>query len=195
MLFLTVNNDSMDCSHVYLKIHQPRWCDAPAPVAAPVDPRLQWDYLPSLEPALDLQQLRDLFTLTAHWAGDRHLEDLRVALAHSNPVVSAHAGDRLVGFSRATSDGAYRATIWDVVVHPDLRGGGIGRKLVQTILSHPYVNRVERVYLMTSHKQRFYEHIGFQTNDSTTMVLQNQNQSLEIACATTFSPVEQHFLG
>ncbi|MEB3163482.1 MAG: GNAT family N-acetyltransferase, partial [Prochlorothrix sp.] len=62
----------------------------------------------------------------------------------------------------------------------------IGRKLVQTVLSHPYVSRTERVYLMTSHKQHFYEHIGFQVNDSVTMVL--HNQPLELACATAIAP-------
>jgi len=70
----------------------------------------------------------------------------------------------------ATSDGIYRATIWDVVIHPDYRGTGLGRKLVETVLSHPRMNRVERVYLMTTHQQRFYEQIGFECNSSTTMV-------------------------
>jgi N-acetylglutamate synthase-like GNAT family acetyltransferase len=80
----------------------------------------------------------------------------------------------LIGFSRATSDGIYRATIWDVVIHPDYRGAGLGRKLVETVLSHPRMNRVERVYLMTTHQQSFYERIGFQCNSTTTMVLYNQ---------------------
>lgn len=186
----------MDCSHVCLHLHQPIWegttsHSAPsipphfAPFPGPTDPRLQAPRLPRLDPHIDLQQLRQLFHLTAHWAPDRTIDDLRIALANSNPVVSATVGDRLVGFSRATSDGVYRATIWDVVVHPDFQGGGIGRKLVQTVLSHPYVNRAERVYLMTSHKQQFYEHIGFQVNDSITMVL--HNQPMEVACATTIA--------
>jgi N-acetylglutamate synthase-like GNAT family acetyltransferase len=51
---------------------------------------------------------------------------------------------------------------------------GLGRKLVETVLSHPLMNRVERVYLMTTHQQRFYERIGFEENSTTTMVLYNQ---------------------
>ena len=90
-------------------------------------------------------------------------------------------GDRLIGFSRATSDCVYRATIWDVIVHPEFQGSGIGRKLVETILTHPRVSRVERVYLMTTHKQRFYERIGFEVNTTTTMVL--YNQPLEVTCS------------
>lgn len=122
---------------------------------------------------LDFQQLQSLFNLTAFWAQNRPISDLQRAVAHSCPVVSAWTGDRLVGFARATSDGVYRATIWDVIVHPDFQGSGIGRKLVETVLTHPHMAHVERVYLMTTHKQLFYEQVGFQVNSTTTMVLHN----------------------
>jgi ribosomal protein S18 acetylase RimI-like enzyme len=130
------------------------------------------------DPEIDILQLQALFRLGAFWAQDRGMADLEIAIAHSSPVVTAWAGDHLIGFARATSDWVYRATIWDVVVHPDYRGLGIGRKLVQTVLGHPAVNRVERVYLMTTHQQHFYEQIGFQANTTTTMVLYNQSQRL-----------------
>lgn len=123
---------------------------------------------------VDLHQLQQLFQLTAFWARDRAIEDLKIAIANSNPVITIWDRDLLVGFGRATSDGIYRAAIWDVVIHPDYQGAGLGRKLVQTVLSHPNVCRVERVYLMTTHQQAFYEKIGFQYNTSTTMVLHNQ---------------------
>lgn len=123
---------------------------------------------------IDLKQLQALFKLGAFWAKERSIEDLSVVIANSEPVTTVWDGERLIGFARAISDGVYRATIWDVVVHPDYRGAGLGRKLVETVLSHPRMNRVERVYLMTTHQQRFYERIGFECNSSTTMVLYNQ---------------------
>lgn len=123
---------------------------------------------------IDLNQLQALFKSGAFWAENRSIEDLSIAIANSEPVVSVWDQDRLIGFARATSDGIYRANIWDVVIHPDYRGAGLGRKLVETVLSHPRMNRVERVYLMTTHQQSFYERIGFECNSSTTMVLYNQ---------------------
>jgi ribosomal protein S18 acetylase RimI-like enzyme len=123
---------------------------------------------------IDYDQLQELFRLGAFWAKDRKIEDWEVAIANSEPVISIWDGQRLIGFARATSDGIYRATIWDVVIHPDYRGTGLGSKLVEIVLSHPRMNRVERVYLMTTHQQRFYERIGFECNSSTTMVLYNQ---------------------
>jgi ribosomal protein S18 acetylase RimI-like enzyme len=123
---------------------------------------------------LDFEQLQNLFQVTAFWAQNRRPEDWKIALTNSKPVVTAWDADRLIGFARATSDGIYRATIWDVVVHPDYQGAGLGRKLVETVLMHPHVNRVERIYLMTTHQQQFYERIGFEVNHTTTMVLFNR---------------------
>jgi ribosomal protein S18 acetylase RimI-like enzyme len=127
---------------------------------------------------VDLEQLQALLNLGTFWARDRPLADLAAALAHSNPVVTAWDDARLIGHARATGDTVYRAAIWDVVVHPEYRGSGIGRKLVQTVLAHPAICRVERVYLTTTNQQRFYEQIGFQVNTTTTMVLPN-HQTLD----------------
>jgi N-acetylglutamate synthase-like GNAT family acetyltransferase len=123
---------------------------------------------------IDLYQLQELFNIAAFWAKWRSIEDMSIAIANSQPVISIRNQEQLIGFARATSDGIYRATIWDVVIHPEYRGTGLGSKLVETVLSHPHMQRVERVYLMTTHQQGFYEKIGFQSNSSTTMVLYNQ---------------------
>jgi N-acetylglutamate synthase-like GNAT family acetyltransferase len=123
---------------------------------------------------IDLNQLQELFNITAFWAQERSMSDLSIAIENSEPVMTICDDQRLIGFARATSDGIYRATIWDVVIHPDYRGTGLGSKLVESLISHPRMSRVERIYLMTTHQQGFYEKIGFQTNSTTTMVLHNQ---------------------
>ena len=120
---------------------------------------------------VDLGQLQRLLRTGAFWAKERTLENLAIAIANSKPVVTVWDGDRLIGHARATGDGIYRATIWDVVIDPDYRGAGLGRKLIQMVLAHPNICNVERVYLMTTHQQKFYKHIGFDQNTSTTLVL------------------------
>ncbi|MEM7066921.1 MAG: GNAT family N-acetyltransferase [Cyanobacteria bacterium P01_B01_bin.77] len=122
----------------------------------------------------DLEKLRALFNQAAFWAVDRRFEDLAKAISYSCPVVTAWHGEILIGFARATSDGVYRATIWDVVIHDDFQGAGLGRKLVETILSHPHMSHVERTYLMTTNQKKFYKRVGFAENETTTMVLLNQ---------------------
>lgn len=123
---------------------------------------------------IDLYQLQNLFNVAAFWAKGRSIEDLSTAIANSKPVISIWNQEELIGFARANSDGIYRATIWDVVIHPEYQGKGLGIKLVETVLAHP-IMQVERVYLMTTNQQKFYERIGFKTNTTTTMVLYNQS--------------------
>jgi N-acetylglutamate synthase-like GNAT family acetyltransferase len=120
---------------------------------------------------IDIGQLQELFDIAAFWAKGRNIKDLAIAIANSEPVISVWDQELLIGFARATSDGIYRATIWDVVIHPDYQGNGLGSKLIETVLNHPRMQKVERVYLMTTHQQEFYEKIGFQVNKTTTMVL------------------------
>ena len=140
---------------------------------------------------VDLEQLQGLLRIGAFWAKERTLVGLATAISNSKPVVTVWDGDRLIGHARATSDGIYRATIWDVVIAPEYRGAGLGRKLVQTVLAHSNVCNVERVYLMTTHQQKFYEQIGFEQNSSTTLVLCNgdrdrQLTTSELTQATVF---------
>jgi ribosomal protein S18 acetylase RimI-like enzyme len=130
---------------------------------------------------IDIQQLQNLLSKTAFWAKEREPEDLKIAIANSNPVVTVWDCQDLIGFARATSDGIYRAAIWDVVIAPEYQGRGLGRKLVETVLSHPIVSKVERVYLTTTHQQSFYRRIGFEANNTTTMVLHNSNSTSEIS--------------
>ena len=144
----------MDCRHIQFQIHDPQGAQTAA------------------EPcSLDFEQLRRLFEVAAFWARDRRMEEMEVAIANSRPVVTVWDGETLIGFARATSDGVYRATIWDVVIHPTYQGAGLGRKLVETVMMHPHVRNAERVYLMTTHQQAFYKRIGFEENSTTTMVL------------------------
>jgi len=134
---------------------------------------------------VDLHQLQKLLRDSAFWAKERTLDGLAIALSNSKPVVTIWDEEKLIGHARATSDGIYRATIWDVVVDPHYRGTGLGRKLVQTVLAHPHVCHVERVYLMTTHQQNFYKQIGFKHNSSTTMVLSNKTCDTEKQLANT----------
>ena len=127
---------------------------------------------------LDLYKLQALLNKSAFWAVDRQIEDLKIAIDRSEPVISAWDKDKLVGFARATSDGVYRATIWDVVIDCDYQRLGLGRKLVETVLAHSCMQRVEKIYLTTTHQQSFYERLGFVVNGSTTMRLDRSTKKL-----------------
>lgn len=144
---------------------------------------------------INLVQLQQLFNLGAFWAKNRSIGDLSTAIANSQPVITVWDRTRMIGISRATSDGIYRATIWDVVIHPEYRGLGLGSKLVETVLSHPQVRKVERVYLMTTHQQRFYEQIGFKQNSTTTMILYQDSETAKFPTQLQETPLQESLRG
>ncbi|MEA5442689.1 GNAT family N-acetyltransferase [Cyanobium gracile] len=105
------------------------------------------------------------------WATGRSRDQLGRMLRGSQVVVSAWQGSTLVGFGRATSDRVFRAVLWDVVVSEDHQGRGLGRRIVEELLASPPVAAAERVYLMTTTGEGFYEKLGFSRVDSQRLML------------------------
>jgi len=138
-------------------------------------PGMRWLGLgPRLRPVGALRQLQELFDQHSFWASGRQPPQLRTMLAASTVVVTAWQADRLVGFGRATSDGVFRATLWDVVVATDQQGVGIGRQLVDQLLRSGPLRDVERVYLMTTQSSGFYQQLGFRLVTSQNLLLKKQ---------------------
>lgn len=125
---------------------------------------------------LDPAQLVRLYA-QAPWAAGRTADDARDMLAHSDLVLSAWDGPRLVGFGRVLTDYVYRASIWDVIVDKDYQGQDIGTQIMQRILSHPSLKRVELFWLCTRDKQAFYEKLGFSAKEQTGMVWARSKQA------------------
>ena len=48
----------------------------------------------------------------------------------------------LIGMARCTSDHAFNATIWDVLVDPEYQGQGLGRALVEQMVGGAASGRV-----------------------------------------------------
>ena len=129
---------------------------------------------PGLRPNRGLLKLQRLFHKHAFWARHRDFNQLRRMLAGSTVVVSLWRGKRLVGFGRANSDGVCRAVLWDVVVAGDLQGRGLGRQVVEALLSAPKVQQAERVYLMTTNSSGFYQQLGFKSAQPQKLLIRSQ---------------------
>ncbi len=128
---------------------------------------------PNLLPSKGLLKLQKLFDEHAFWAQKRNLKNLRKLLSGSTVVVSLWRGKRMIGFGRATSDQIYRAVLWDIVVADDVQGQGLGRKVVEALLSMKAIKKVERVYLMTTHGTEFYKQIGFSNKEDQKLLIKN----------------------
>ena len=111
------------------------------------------------------EYVRHIFAilLVAHLF-DRKPFDIARAFHGSFASVFAFKGEMLVGAVRATSDGVFYATVFDVVVAPDHQGQGVGRLIQEDLLEQlPF----DRIYLTsTAGNEPFYGKFGFleQTN-------------------------------
>lgn len=110
--------------------------------------------------AIDYAQLQVLHQETS-WASGRSVLDLQRAIAGSDLVLIAWDGETLVGCVRVLSDFVFRAVLCDVIVHPDYRGQGIGRMLVERVISHRRLARVRKFTLLTTTASGFYERLGW----------------------------------
>ncbi|MGP1383727.1 MAG: GNAT family N-acetyltransferase [Thainema sp.] len=118
----------------------------------------------STERDIDLYDLEELCD-SVGWSR-RPLRKVKKAIQYSFLVVSMWEvrGNRrrLIGFSRATSDHAFNATIWDVVVHPDFQGRGLGKALMKQLIKKLRSEDISNVTLFADpHVVEFYKQLGF----------------------------------
>ena len=137
---------------------------------------------PTLKPAITFAEKKDLdpaklvrLYQQAPWAKGRTIENAREMLRHTDVAVTAWDGDLLIGFGRVLTDYVYRATIWDVIVDKGYQSQGIGADIVQRILNHPRLKKVELFWLCTR-MPGFYEKLGFSSKEQTGMVWARSKQ-------------------
>lgn len=104
------------------------------------------------------RDLEDLFRQTN--LRGRAGEKIRRAFLNSSLVCLAFDDHRLIGASRAITDGEYHGFIYDVAVLPECQKHGIGRQMMTELLARLPVWRV--MLVADSGVQSFYRELGFQ---------------------------------
>jgi len=94
-----------------------------------------------------------------YWAGERTREAMDTAIEHSLCLGLFHQG-RQVGFCRAVTDHVTFTWICDVVIHPEHRGRGLGKWLVECLINHPAL-QTRAQCLATRDAHGLYERYGF----------------------------------
>ncbi len=111
--------------------------------------------------------LQDLFR--AAELGGRVGNKILRAFKNSPVVCLAFVGDRLVGAARAITDSEYHAVVYDVAVHPEFQGSGVGKELMQRLLAKISVWRV--MLVADREVQGFYRHFSFEPYENVMAVL------------------------
>ena len=120
--------------------------------------------------AEDLLQLRELYLIAEWISADDPAEFLVSAIAGSTVAAGAFAGERLVGFARALSDGCSDAYIQDVVVSPEFRRQGIGGKLIRFLEAELRRRGVDWIALVGEPgTENFYSKLGLKEQPGYTL--------------------------
>jgi len=118
----------------------------------------------STERDIDLYELEELCDRVG-WAR-RPLRKVKKAIYHSFLVVSMWEVQgkkrRLIGFARATSDYAFNATIWDVVVDPKFQNRGLGKAMMKYAIAQLRNADISNITLFADPQVvNFYQRLGF----------------------------------
>ena len=96
----------------------------------------------------------------------RPIKKVKSAIKNSFLIISIFCYQkdrtRLIGFARATSDQSFNATIWDVVIHPDFQGKGLGKALMNEAIKQIRYHDISTITLFADPNViKFYRHLGF----------------------------------
>nr|YP_009395068.1 hypothetical protein [Bryothamnion seaforthii]ARW63836.1 hypothetical protein [Bryothamnion seaforthii] len=96
----------------------------------------------------------------------RPLKKVKLAIENSFLTISLFYYNedkkQLIGFARATSDNSFNATIWDVAIHPDFQGKGLGKALMNETIKQLRYYDISTITLFADPEViKFYRHLGF----------------------------------
>ncbi|RCV17223.1 hypothetical protein SETIT_3G202500v2 [Setaria italica] len=106
----------------------------------------------------------------------RPLSKIAASLRNSYLVATLHSiikssetegGEKkqLIGMARATSDHAFNATIWDVLVDPSYQGQGLGKALMEKVIRTLLQRDINNITLFADNKVvDFYKNLGFEVD-------------------------------
>ena len=119
-------------------------------------------YTISTDPArLDLAAIHRYLSQESYWSRGIAMEKVARAIAHSLPY-GVYTSSEQVGFGRIVTDYCKLAYICDVYILTPHRGQGLGKALVQAMLSHPELQDLRRWMLATQDAHGLYQPFGFQ---------------------------------
>lgn len=133
-------------------------------------------FLSTEERPISAAGVRRLYDGAGWWPG-RALEGIQRAI-DATIAVGAWDGERLIGFTRALSDGVHRAYVEDVVIAPEYRGQGVGEKLVARLVDELGDVHITSLFCEPE-RVNFYSRNGFRA--SATQVMMHREPDAAVA--------------
>ncbi|MBA3514794.1 MAG: GNAT family N-acetyltransferase [Pyrinomonadaceae bacterium] len=109
---------------------------------------------------LDLPVIHNFLAKDSYWAQGRGIETVKRSIENSLNF-GLYKGGQQIGFARVVTDHATFAWLADVFVLDAYRGRGLGKWLIEVILSHPELQELRRWVLGTKDAHEIYRQFGF----------------------------------
>jgi GNAT superfamily N-acetyltransferase len=110
---------------------------------------------------IDMMVVYDFLTHRSSWAQGRSFEAVRTSMENSICFGAIDSTEKLLGFGRVVTDTAVFAWVMDVFVLEEYRREGIGSSIVNAMMVHPKLQRLQRWGLVTKDMHPLYEKFGF----------------------------------
>lgn len=116
------------------------------------------------------EEIQELYRFT-HWGRSRSIEQIARMLQGSSMCFSVRREGKLIAFCRILTDFVFRGSLWDILVHPDFQGQGLGTALIHYALDHPAIRDIPLITTYTSDLEPFLEKFGFRAGEGTMKLL------------------------
>lgn len=116
--------------------------------------------------AIKPQEAIDLYVAIG-WgtATQYNRKSMKRALMHSSCIISVRdSGGKLIGLTRVLSDGEIHTCIADIVVHPDYRRQGVGKKMME-VVKKKYGYTGIFISAFRGKEENFFKKCGYEKRD------------------------------
>lgn len=112
-----------------------------------------------------VKQLHQLYK-NEWWTKARTLVETQQGVSGSQMCLGlVDESNQLMGFCRVLTDYTFKAFIFDLIIHPDLRKDSWGKKLCKYAINHPSIANVKHIELYClAELNDYYASLGF-TNE------------------------------
>lgn len=118
-------------------------------------------YISTDKEKLDIKLIHDFLNNDSYWAKGRSEETIQKSIDNSL-CFGVYKGSQQIGFARVVTDYAVLAWILDVFILKEFRKQALGVKLLESIMNHCDLQKLQRWGLATNDAHGLYKKFGFE---------------------------------
>lgn len=133
-------------------------------------------YVSTDKSKLDIDLIVDFLNNKSYWAKNRSKATIEKSIMNSVCFGAFDQENRQVGFARVITDFSVFAWILDVFILQEYQSKGLGKFLIQEIMSHPDLIAIKRWGLGTNDAHGLYEKFGFKSLSNPEYMMEKINE-------------------